>query len=64
MTALARAAPRRGDGMTTVHNSNSRKCPGVNRASKATRCGTDWEAIVEAHSAVLAMLGLIESRRS
>jgi hypothetical protein len=25
MTALARAAPRRGDGMTTVHNNNSRK---------------------------------------
>jgi hypothetical protein len=24
MTALARAAPRRGDGMTTVHNSNSK----------------------------------------
>jgi hypothetical protein len=25
MTAIARAAPRRGDGMTTVHNSNSRQ---------------------------------------
>jgi len=25
MTALARAAPRRGDGMTTVHNNNSRQ---------------------------------------
>jgi hypothetical protein len=25
MTVLARAVPRRGDGMTTVHNSNSRQ---------------------------------------
>jgi hypothetical protein len=25
MTAIARAVPRRGDSMTTVHNSNSRK---------------------------------------
>jgi hypothetical protein len=25
MTAIARAAPSRGEGMTTVHNSNSRK---------------------------------------
>ena len=33
-------------------------------AAEATRCGTDWEGIVETHFAVLAMLGLIESRRS
>jgi hypothetical protein len=33
-------------------------------AAEATRRGTDWDGIVEAHFAVLAMLGLIESRRS
>jgi hypothetical protein len=33
-------------------------------AAEAARCGTDWEGIVEAHFAVLAMLGLIESRHS
>ena len=33
-------------------------------AAEETRCGTDWVGIVETHFAVLAMLGLIESRRS
>jgi hypothetical protein len=33
-------------------------------AAEATRWGTDWEGIVETHFAVLAILGLIESRRS
>jgi hypothetical protein len=45
MTALARAALRRGDGMTTVHNNNSRqqkKAPGRTGAKlKDMTSGTD-----------------------
>ena len=39
MTALARAAPRRGDGMITVHNNNSSPAAGRESARRelATR---------------------------
>jgi hypothetical protein len=52
MTALARAAPRRGDGMTTVHNSKSRmqltpggwRPPRVGIGSWHTVVGNDYFA--------------------
>ena len=34
MTAIARAAPRRGDGMTAVHNNNSRPVSGQQKARR------------------------------
>jgi hypothetical protein len=34
MTTIARAAPRRGDGMTTVHNNNSRPVAGQGNARR------------------------------